>query len=797
MFLCTQTMCVNLTMKDVEIHMKAIIMAGGEGSRLRPLTCDCPKPMMRLMDKPVMQYALELLRSHGITEIAATLGYLPDAITDAFGDGADHGISLKYYIEKTPLGTAGGVRQAIGFLDETFVVLSGDGITDLDISAAVAFHREKNAQATLVLKREKNPAEYGVVSVDKDGRIDGFYEKPSRCDVISDTINTGVYILEPELLSRIPPDQPFDFGHDLFPSLVREGARIFGYVMEDYWCDIGDVRAYLSAHRAAMDGEIHLNGLSPRPGGIAVMPGASVDRTAVLEAPCLIAPGAQIRSGAHIGAYTVVGENCVVGEHASLKRSVLWPGAQIAAHAQVRGCVLAAHAVLGEGAQAYEESVLGTGASAGERAVLTPGVKIWPGKCAQDGERVEANLVWGNRRTEGFSGGAFLLSSPAQTIRAAQALSAVMKPKELVLGRCLSTVSGALWHAVASGAMSQGVQVIDAGICTLPQLRHALTSLRADAAALVCEDRLIPLNAAGARISSRQQRAVNTMHARHDFAAPFCGITKPIVDAGHTDIAYIANAAASFAADRLCAPNIAVHAQSPHLLSLAERAFTRAGLNVRTGWEEDMMELAPGEVGVWLDEYGETAVLSDERGALSEAEQQLMLIWIALELGERELLLPMSATRAAAELAGRYGARASYVVGETSVWMNELAQRAPLQFLLWFDGIRTSLRAVDLLTKHDLTLDAWRRSVPHVYRRSRTVSVPVSETGRILHNFAEHEQEVELGGGVRFRRGDGWAWICPDEQRPEFRIVTESASAEFARELCDFCEVRLKKLTEK
>lgn len=775
--------------------MKAIIMAGGEGSRLRPLTCDCPKPMMRLMDKPVMQYALELLRDHGIVEIAATLGYQPDAIADAFGDGADLGVSLKYFVEKTPLGTAGGVRQAMDFLDETFIVLSGDGITDLDVSAAVAFHRSKNAQATLVLRREKDPTEYGVVSTDADGRIDGFYEKPGRCDVLSDTINTGIYILEPEVLSRIPAGVPYDFGHDLFPLMVKEGAQIYGYVMDGYWCDIGDVRAYLSAHRAAMDGEICLSSLSPRPGGIAVMPGAIVDPTAILEPPCLIAPGAQILSGARIGAYTVVGENCVVGKGASLKRAILWPGAQVADRAQARGCVLAAHARLGEDAQAYEESVLGAGASTGERTVLMPGVRLWPGKCARDGERIDANLVWGSRRPEGFSAGAFALSSPAQSLRAAQALCSALKPNELVLGRGLSTVSDAMWHAVASGAMSQGIQVIDAGVCTLPQLRHCLYALRAAAAALVCDDRLIPLTRSGARIPNRLQRAVSSMHARHDFTGPFCGITRPVISAGHTDIAYVADAAACFDADPHRAPNVAIHVQSPHLLSLAERAFSRAGLSVRAGWEDDMMELAPGELGVCLDERGETVVLSDENGALSEAEQQLMLAWCALERGEETLILPMSATRAAAELAGRYEAQATYVVGEFSVWMNELAERAPFQFSLWFDGIRASLTAISLMADRDLTLEDWRRSVPHIHRRSRTVDVPISETGRILHTIAEREQEVELGGGVRFSRSDGWAWICPDEQRPEFRIVTESSNAEFARELCDFCESELKKLT--
>lgn len=774
--------------------MKAIIMAGGEGSRLRPLTCDCPKPMMRLMDRPVIQYALELLRDHGISEIAATLGYLPDAISDAFGDGADLGVSLRYFVEKTPLGTAGGVRQAIGFLDETFVVLSGDGITDLDLSAAMAFHRARRAQATLVLRREANPSEYGVVSTDAEGRVVGFHEKPGRCDIVSDTINTGIYILEPELLREIPEGRPYDFGHDLFPRLAREGARIFGYVMDGYWCDIGDIRAYLAAHIAAMNGEIRLPGIAPRPGGIAILPGAAVDRTAVLEAPCLIAPGAQVRAGAHIGAYSVVGENAFVGAHASLKRAVLWPGARVEAHAQARGCVLGNHAILGDGAQAYEECVLGTGASTGERAALMPGVKLWPGKFAADGERLEENVVWGSRRPDGFAAGSFALSSPAQATRAAQAVASVMKPKELLLGRGPSTVSDALWHAAASGAMSQGVQVLDAGVCTLPQLRHALNALRADAAALVSDDRLLPLGANGARIPSRTCRAIHTMNARHDYAGPFSGLTRPVLSAGHTDIAYIADAAVCFTEDPHRAPNIAVHAQAAHLLSLAERSFARAGLSVRTGWEDDMMELAPGELGVWLDERGESAALGDERGALNEAERQLMQAWVALERGERELLLPVSATRAIADLAGRYGAKAIYAAGEPAEWMNELADRHPEQFALMFDGIRLALSALSELVRAGLTLGAWRRAMPLVYRRSRSVEVPASETGRVLSAFAGAEKDAAVGGGVRFEREDGWGWVCPDEQRPAFHIVTESASAEFARELCDFCERELRRL---
>ena len=777
--------------------MKAIIMAGGEGSRLRPLTCDCPKPMMRLMDKPVMQYALELLRVHGITQIAATLGYLPDVITDYFGDGTDFGVNIEYFIEETPLGTAGGVKQAEAFLNETFIVLSGDGVTDLDITAALKYHRSKGALATLVLRREEKPDEYGVVCTSADGRIKGFYEKPGRCDILSDTINTGIYILEPEILKRIPAQRPFDFGHDLFPQLIREGAAVYGYVMNDYWCDIGDTGAYIAAHIAAMDGSIHLNGIFPFPGKAVVMPGAIVDKTAVLDAPCLIAEGAQIRAGAHIGAYTVIGENCVVGAHSSLKRSILWPGSQTENHAQLRSCILGSNAVLGYGAQAYEESVLGTGASAGERAILLPGVKLWPGKCALESERLESNLVWGSRKTEGFAAGSFPLSSPAQAIRAAQTCASVLRPKELLLGRGASSVSDALWHAVAAGAMAQSVQVIDAGVCTLPQLRHAQFLLHTDAAALVTDNRFIPLNQNGAPLSAKQQRAINTMHARRDYAGPFCGLTHPVQSAGRTDASYIADAAACFDSDSKNAPKLALHAQSPYLLSIAERAFSRAGLSVRAGWENDMMELAPGELGVWLDERGESAALSDEHGALSETDQQLMYAWIALEYGERELLLPVSATRAVSELVQHYHAHAVYLTEDNSAWMNALAEHSGLQFMLWFDGIRSALCALSLLTAQGITLHDWRKSMPLIHRRSRTVEIPHSETGRILHHFAEQEPNCELGGGLRFTRSGGWAWICPDEQRPEFRIITESASAEFARELCDFCESEMKRLAEK
>ena len=774
--------------------MKAIIMAGGEGTRLRPLTCDCPKPMIKLMNRPVMQYALALLRQHGIHEIAATLGYLPDAIEDYFGGGDAFGVDLRYYIEKTPLGTAGGVKQASAFLDETFVVLSGDGITDLDIAAAARFHRQKGALATLVLKRADNPLDYGVVLTDADGRVKSFHEKPDWSEVVSDTVNTGIYILEPEALGHIPEGRPWDFGHDLFPAMVKAGLPVFGYVMEGYWCDIGDVRAYLAAHADAMEGRIHVEGLLPRTGRVAQLPGAVVDRAAVLEGPCLIGPGAKVLAGAYVGPYSVIGPDCVVGEDASVKRAVLWQGARLERGAQARGCVLGAGAVLGEGAQAYEESALGTGAALGERAVLLPGVKLWPGKRGADGERLEANLVWGSRREPGFSAGTLTLAaSPAQAARAAQALAAALDFRELLLGRRSGGAAEALWHATAAGAMAQGVRVLDAGECLPPQLRRAQSALGGPWAALVTGDGIIPLNPAGAELTTRQQRAVTARLARQDFNPPFSAATPAILPAGPTDAAYVAWAANRYAADPEKSPPVALFAGDGRALDLAERAFLRAGLRVRRGDIADP-SLAPGEIGVALDDTAEAFTLSEEDGTLSEGESQLLLAWTALERGEEALLLPVQATRAVKVLAQARGARVEFMGGEGALWLNALAERFPAQFTLQRDGIAGALMALSALAEAGLTLADWRRGMPAVSRRSRSVPIPLSQTGRVLRTLAQRERDIELGGGMRLRRGDGWAWICPDERRAAFRIVTEAASAETARELCDFCERELRRI---
>lgn len=773
--------------------MKAIIMAGGEGSRLRPLTCDCPKPMAPLMDRPVMSYALELLRRHNVEETAVTLQYLPDRIRDYFGDGADFGVSLRYYLEKAPLGTAGSVRQAADFLDETFVVLSGDGVTDCDLTDALRFHRERRSMATLVIKHVESPLEYGVVIAESDGRVRRFVEKPGWGEVFSDTVNTGIYILEPSVLDLIPEGRAFDFGHELFPAMVQADLPVYAYTMTGYWCDIGDHSAYLRAHIDAMDGRIRLN-FPGKSGCVVRMPGASVDRSAVLEGPCFIGEGAVVREGARIGAYSVLGAGALVDAHASLKRAVLWRNAQMRPRAQARGCILTENSCMMEESCAFEESVLGAGSTLGAGGTLLPGVKVWPGKRTPDGIRLDSNVVWGGTERPCFSCGRLGLRNPSHAVRIAQAYAAAMRPGSVLLGRSASSVALSYSLSVESGLMAQGVQVLDAGVSTLPQLRVMTRLLKAGGSAFVDGENLLPLDENGAELKSAYKRKIEGLLLRQDYERSFLNVAKLPVRAGRSDLIYIGRLLEDADMETLwrARPQIAVYAPNEQLLSAAECALEKAGCLVRAEWEDEMMELAPGEIGVWLTDDGEQMRLAGEDGSLTDSEDTLIRVWAMLETGMKRIVLPIGATRAADVLAERYHAEIVRVRGERAHLMQTLAFEDRRQFMMQFDGLYAALQCIGLLTKQTLSLSGWLQTMPKLSRRSRCVPVEWKDKGRVLSALLKEETEPDMTDGMSVCKDGCWAWISPSEERAECRIVTEAKDMEAANELCDFYAERIR-----
>ncbi|HWI50944.1 MAG TPA: NDP-sugar synthase, partial [Symbiobacteriaceae bacterium] len=299
-----------------------MIMAGGEGSRLRPLTCDRPKPLVPVCNRPVLAYILDLLAQHGFQEVFLTLGYKPAAISSYFGE-TYAGMRLHYVVEESPLGTAGGVAALRAHLDGTFAVVSGDALTDVDLTALLEFHRGSGAMATLAMTRVESPLEYGVIMTDRAGRIRRFLEKPGWGEVFSDTVNTGIYVLEPSVLDGVPTGRMYDFSKDLFPSLLQAGAPLYATVADGYWCDIGDAAAYLQANLDLLQGRLRFSppGRQVVPGvwvAGEAPPGLLVDGPALIGENCRLAPGTRLEAGAVLGPETVTGAGAV------LRRSVTW-----------------------------------------------------------------------------------------------------------------------------------------------------------------------------------------------------------------------------------------------------------------------------------------------------------------------------------------------------------------------------------------------------------------------------------------------------------------------------------------
>lgn len=767
--------------------MKAIIMAGGDGSRLRPTTCTRPKPMVRILDVPVMEYAIRLLRQHDIRQIAVTLKYLPDAIRDYFGDGSRFGVQLTYFVETTALGTAGGVKQAEAFLDESFIVLSGDGITDCNLTAAAQFHRQSGAEATLVTVHTDDPREYGVVCADDAGRVTRFQEKPNWSDVVCDRVNTGIYILEPSVLAKIPAGVPYDFSKNLFPGMLTAGDALYACDMDCYWCDIGDTAALIRANHNALDGRISL---IPMPeNGVLRHPSARIDSGAHLEPPVYVGAGATIAADAVVGPGSVVGADCRVESRATLRHCVLLPGAQVGVDAQLRGCLVGEQTRIQTGAQLYENAVTGDRCCIGRGAELSAGVRVWPEKTIPDRMRLHDNVMWGHVAQAAFHLGAVDCFDPGRAAMCAQALCAAMKPRIVLAAHSGSSVAAAQHRAVCSGLMAQGAQVYDCRSATLMELRSMLRHVGADCACYVTNEAFYPMTGAGVALTGDDRRQFLSALNRSSWPAPYSGVTRPLQLAGRSDLVYLRATVTDELIRRLYgfrAP-VAIYARYEQLLSLAERAFLRAGLTVRAEWEEEMMELAPGEIGVWLTDTGESMRLFTGEGELTEAEMQLICAQALLEQGEKRLILPDDSTPAIEALAERYRARVERIPGGASRWAERLAFLSPRQLPMHFDGIHASLHVLAMLNRLNMSLGDFRRAAPISIRRRKTIDIPESARARTLErlNRALHPDEP---GHFHMIRDDAHAWILPPDEDNRCTVLAEAAEMEVARELCDFYE---------
>ncbi len=774
--------------------MKAIVMAGGEGTRLRPLTCAVPKPMVTLLDKPMLVYTTEHLLRHGISEMALTLGYLPSVVTDWFEENKPQNVHMEYYIEDVPLGTAGSVKNAAPFIDGTFLIVSGDALTDIDLTAAVQAHRQGGALATIVLKRMGSPLEYGVVITADDGGVERFVEKPGWEDVFSDTVNTGIYVLEPEVLDLIPDRTQFDFAKNVFPTMMSKGMPIYGYVAEGYWCDVGNIESYIRAHEDILKGAVKADILGRNAGGIWVGDGASISNSALIQSPGFIGAGAVIGDGAKIGRYACVGAGARVGAYANLKRCVLHTGARIGRYAKLSGCVVAANSSVGERCSVYEGAVVGERCALSGESRVSPRVRIWPEKQVSAGAVVGENIVWGHGERTGFIGrGGFVgdIGVDLTPLRLAKIFGAVaeyMSGKRVAVCTdgsplCCAALKQAAGMLTMSGAdvlamagvlrpvCAMMAQTLDAGLCVMlhahkqklyVDLFEPSLFMLSKQARKKIEDKYF---SQGERLSCTETGKqtwvdladsfyISAITQKTDWSAVKAAGLHVVVAGGRDADAFIAKA--------LEACGVRVSRCDGSAIDKAVQG-EEAAFGVRMAKN--------GQIG---------AVYLPDGRILGPDECRTLAYYLVMNgLSGSEISLPSGVMRGVVTMADVLGFTYSFTSEEAAAQSLPPDSRRVL-----FDGVYTLCRFAEHLARTGLSANEIGAMIEPAHIKVKAVGCDWEDIGRVIGGVYA-QGGATASEGLRLDVAGGYGYICPHATRPTIIIRTEGDTEEFAAELCE------------
>ncbi|MBM7613496.1 mannose-1-phosphate guanylyltransferase/phosphomannomutase [Alkaliphilus hydrothermalis] len=821
------------------IIIKGLIMAGGKGTRLKPLTCSLPKPMVPIMNKPVMEYSIELLKKHGITEIAVTLAYMPTEITDYFGNGEKWGVNLHYFIEDEPLGTGGSVKNAESFIDDTLIIISGDALTDLDIQTAIDYHREKESKATLVLRNEEVPIEYGVVITDDRGKIRRFLEKPSWGEVFSNTINTGIYILEPEVLDYYNRGDKFDFSKDLFPKLLKDQVPMYGYVMEGYWCDIGDLNSYKQTHFDILDDKVEIK-LDAKylAKGSWIGEGTHMGEGVKIVPPIYIGRNCRIKDNVVLDQYTVIGDDCIIGKDSSMKRSILWEGTSLGEQVEARGAVICHRAIIKNKVELLENAVIGDFTHLAEGVVVKPDIKIWPSKKITENTIVNQNLIWGTKASKilfgyrNISGEINLDINPEFASRVGASYStSIQGDTTLVVSSDDSNGANLVQNALISGIQSTGSQAIQLQGAVMPMARYAVQYFRADGGIHVATDRKNPnkitiefLDEKGGNISRSKERDVENLFSRDDFKRCNGEQVKKVIYVNEFKSFFIKDGLKEFKNTSNIKKNnfkIILSSYAKNGVEVTGELLEEMGCHVEyhhPKGKEKMMDFHIASLakevmeegaflGVFLSETGEELMLVDEKGRIIGQENYSALaVLLQLKSGVKDpIILPHTAPRVTEEMARGYEVEVIRTKSDPSNILKEMLQekefggKVALQYLLSYNAVWAIGWIVDFLGNLNTTLGELVDELPQMYFLKREISCDWRDKGRVMREIIEEYSQgnVELFEGVKINDDRGWTLILPDSERPLFNIYAEGYTEEFAEELSSSFTEKLKTLIGK
>ncbi|HUP89405.1 MAG TPA: sugar phosphate nucleotidyltransferase [Longimicrobiales bacterium] len=791
--------------------MKGVIMAGGFGTRLKPLTINRPKPMVPVGNRPIMEHIVDLLRRHGITDLVSILYFQPDHITSHFGDGSQFGVKMQYVTADADYGTAGAVRNAYDLIgDEPIIIISGDVLTDFDITKAMDEHRERKAEATIALTSVDNPLAFGIVIVEREsGRIIRFLEKPTWGEVFSDTINTGIYILEPSTVQRIPVKTNFDFSKDLFPRMLRDKAGLYGHVAQGYWRDIGNLDEYRRAHEDIFAGKVKLS-------FDAIGKNVSLGNNVVLD-NVFIGDNSDIGDGANLS-HVVMWENCVVGPEAKISESIVASGVQIGKAAEIR-----------------ENCILSDRSEVGAFALVGPNVKVWPEKVVDERAALTHSLIWGEAWERSLFSGARVSGvpnfemTPEIAVRLAGAYGAMLGPGSYVAtSRDSDKASRMINRALMVGFMSSGVNAEDLRVMPIPVVRHAVHHGREAGGIHVRRSPfdskvvdILFIDADGRDLPPGKTQSIERLFGREDFprAGPDgtgdLGFPTRVVEGylehfmSEIDRELIESREFTLVIDYAYGTTIEVFPRllgSLHTETVSLDAYAEPG---RLSRSEDEFQGGLGrlggivrsidaDVGLWIDPGGEVIYLVDDAGSpLSPELTQTVFVQIALEhLGLKRIAIPVTSPAGVADLIRKYGGDVIWTKTEHHAMMAsatdaQLVAGARGEFIFSdfipaYDGMFAAVKLLEGLAKSGKKLSEIAQAHPQIHIKQERISCPWGRKGTVMRRLMEEtdKEQRQLVDGVKVWKDErDWALVIPHSHKPYFVVTVEGESDDKAQQL--------------
>mgnify|MGYP000939973754 CR=1 FL=1 len=821
--------------------MKAVIMAGGFGTRIQPLTSSMPKPMIPLFNRPIMVHIVELLKKYDITDLVMLLYHQPDMIKKFFRDGSDFGVKITYVTPLEDMGTAGAVKAAEKYLDSRFLVISGDLLTDFNLKKVIDFHDEAKALATITLTSVKDPLQFGVVITDKDKRITQFLEKPGWGEVFSDTINTGIYVLEPEILSYIPKGENFDFSQDLFPLLLKNSDPLYGYPAKGYWRDIGNTDSYREAYHDIYKGRINLRideekqdyvGKDLRLGS-----DVTLEDPTGLSGTVVIGDNSQIRGAAQIKD-SVIGRNCTIEPGVRLSRCVLWDNAYVKKGAKISDSVICVNVRVGQGAVLDEGVIVADDTSIGDDVKIKADVKIWPRKVIEAGATVTANLIWGEKWKKSLFEGAIIKGlsnvelTPEFVAKLGCAYGTTLPKGSFVLGgRDANRSSRMLKRCFVGGLLSAGVNVRDLTMTALPIIRYKLKTFGEvggfhfrqapdDPASM----EIIFLDGDGLDFSSNMAKNTERIFFKENFRRAHHTEPGALIDIPQAVDFYREGYLRALQVEtcRKAGWTVVVDLNYSPASQVLPMLLNELGCNVialnayvddgRGGCtpkpkQDALTQLATivtslkAQAGFWLEPSAEAITLIDETGTIIDGIQLLSLVTaLQLKSGQRgTIAVPvqapsnieqMSLKRKCSVIRTKNSDRAMLEAANSSeviLAASTDGRFAFSHFQAAFDGMFTIAKLIELSAAQSLPLSKVLQDVDGRIFLQISVPCPQEMKGGIMRKMSEDslDKEASYIDGIKIQHADDWVLVLPDQYSSYVHIYAEAKDDRTAKKLLD------------